>query len=94
MPWLQQQLEQRGFEVFQPEMPDTDTPVISAWINHLKEVVGTPDQDAYFVAGSIGCQALLRYLEILPEGVKVLSKKTASFTRKLPYGYYFFNENE
>jgi len=64
-PWLRNELEQRGYEVISPEMPDTDVPVIEKWIGKLREVVGTPDADTYFVGHSIGCQAILRYLETI-----------------------------
>jgi hypothetical protein len=46
-------------------MPDTETPVIEKWVNHLAEVVGIPDADTYFIGHSIGCQAILRYLETI-----------------------------
>lgn len=64
-PWLKKQLKDRGYEVFVPEMPDTDAPVIDAWVNHLASVVGTPDKDTYFIGHSIGCQTILRYLETI-----------------------------
>jgi len=62
-PWLKKELEARGYEVLNPEMPDMDTPVIEKWVRRLVEVVGTPDADTYFIGHSIGCQAILRYLE-------------------------------
>jgi len=64
-PWLKSELEQKGFEVTVPDMPDTQTPVIEKWVSHLAEVVGTPDEDTYFIGHSIGCQTILRYLESL-----------------------------
>lgn len=63
--WLKAELEKLGFTVFLPAMPDTDTPAIEGWVNHLREIVGTPDKDTYFVGHSIGCQAILRYLETI-----------------------------
>ena len=62
-PWLKSELEKLGYEVFCPAMPDTDTPVIEAWVDHLKELVGTPDKNTHFIGHSIGCQTILRYLE-------------------------------
>ncbi len=64
-PWLRAELEKMGYEVLVPEMPDTDTPVIEKWTQKLSEVVGIPDSDTYFVGHSIGCQAILRYLETI-----------------------------
>jgi len=64
-PWLKGELEQRGYEVLNPEMPDRDEPVIEKWVRYLAEVVGTRNAETYFVGHSIGCQAILRYLEII-----------------------------
>ena len=63
MPWLKSQLEKLDYQVFTPEMPDTDVPIIDKWVNKLSEVIGTPDKDTYFVGHSIGCQTILRYLD-------------------------------
>lgn len=61
-PWLSSELLKQGCEVILPSMPDTDVPVIEKWVNHLKEIVETPDKDTYFIGHSIGCQTILRYL--------------------------------
>ena len=62
-PWLKKELEAKGFEVNVPEMPDTDEPKIGAWVSYLKKIVGTVNEDTYFVGHSVGCQTILRYLE-------------------------------
>ena len=69
--WLKQELEKKGFEATNLEMPDTWHPKISEWVNKLNESVGNADEDTYFVGHSIGCQAIMRYLEQLPESQKV-----------------------
>ena len=63
--WLKKELEQKGFEVFVPAMPNTDEPKIEEWVNSLDNLVGKPDENTYFVGHSIGCQTILRYLEKL-----------------------------
>jgi len=70
-PWLKKELEAKGFEVLVPQMPNPDEPVISEWISKLKEVAGNVDEKTHFIGHSIGCQAILRYLETLSENVKV-----------------------
>ena len=70
-PWLKKELEAKGFEVQVPAMPEADKPRIYNWIPELKKAVGTPDAETYFVGHSMGCQAIARYLEALPETVKV-----------------------
>lgn len=69
LPWLKSQLELNGFDVLAPEMPDTENPIIEAWVNKLSETVGTPNEQSYFVGGSIGCQTIIRYLESLDKKV-------------------------
>jgi uncharacterized protein len=70
-PWLKIELEKMGFEVFVPQLPESENPRIYNWIPKLVETVGTPDEDCYFVGHSMGCQTIARYLESLPEGIKV-----------------------
>ena len=70
-PWLRKELLKKEFKVFVPHMPDTDNPQIEAWVDALRRIVGEPDNDTYFIGHSIGCQTILRYLESLPDNVKV-----------------------
>lgn len=66
--WLKKQLESRGFEVIVPAMPNTNYPVFSEWLAHLKKIVGKADLDTYLVGHSLGVIAILKYLEsLLPE---------------------------
>ncbi len=71
LPWLRRELEVRGFEVSVPDMPNPDEPVIERWIFHLSSVAKEVDENTYFICHSIGGQAVLRYLEKLPEGTKI-----------------------
>ena len=88
-PWLKKELEDKGYTVEAPAMPDTATPTLEKWLQHLKKVVGTPDEDCYFVGHSLGCITILRYLESLPEdqivGGVVL---VAGFSSNLEYDGY------
>jgi hypothetical protein len=70
-PWLKAELENRGFIVFVPQLPKADEPRINIWVPAIKEVVGTADDQTFFLGHSMGCQAIARYLEGLPEGIKV-----------------------
>lgn len=70
-PWLRKELEIRGLEVIVPEMPNTEEPKIEDWVNHLKGIVGVADKNTYFIGHSIGCQTIMRYLEILDKNIKV-----------------------
>ena len=62
-PWLKKELENRNFIVQIPAMPHSEKPNIVDWVNYLSNVVGEPDTNTYFIGHSIGCQAILRYVE-------------------------------
>lgn len=68
-PWLKKQLEEKGYLVTIPTMPNTDEPVISEWVSHLASVIKNLDENTIFVGHSIGCQTILRYLESLDSEV-------------------------
>ena len=63
--WLREECEKRDIDLIIPEMPDTGKPVIERWVSKLNEVVGMNnfDDPLYFVGHSIGCQAIMRYLD-------------------------------
>lgn len=65
LPWLKNELENKGFEVFVPSMPNADEPKINEWVSHIAGIVGDADKDTYFVGHSIGCQAIIRYLQTI-----------------------------
>jgi len=60
--WLKKKLEEQGFKVEVPVMPNTMEPKVKEWPAHLAKIVGKLDEQTYFVGHSIGCQAILRYL--------------------------------
>ncbi len=62
-PWLKGELEKLGFEVHVPLMPNADYPNCEEWTNHLQKVVGAPKPNDIFVGHSLGCIAILKYLE-------------------------------
>ncbi len=69
--WISSELSSRGFEVHVSRMPNPDNPKIEPWVNYLTKIASHPDKDTYFIGHSIGCQAILRYLEKLTENVKI-----------------------
>ena len=60
--WLSDQLKEK-FLVYAPEMPDSLNPQMNRWIQKISENVQTPDENCFFVGHSLGCTAILRYLE-------------------------------
>jgi uncharacterized protein len=70
-PWLKKELEKQDFVVQVPAMPNSDEPKIETWIPFVSQLVGSADENTFFVGHSIGCQTIIRYLQTLPEGVKI-----------------------
>src|SRR3989338_7383135 len=70
-PWLKKELESIGVKAEALEMPNTNHPVMSEWIGHLKNVVSEPDENTYLVGHSLGVIAILRYLESLDGEKKI-----------------------
>jgi hypothetical protein len=60
---LKKELEKRKFEVKVPKMPNPSKPVIRDWVSYLSKIAVGADSNTYFVGHSVGCQAILRYLE-------------------------------
>lgn len=71
LPWLKKELEKNGFRVTAPAMPETDSPRIETWVPALDAIIGAPDEHTFLVGHSIGCQAILRYLEGLGGNEKI-----------------------
>jgi len=61
-PWLKNKLEKQGIEAHIPKMPNSETPKIDEWVPFIKEQVGVPDEDTYFIGHSMGVQTFLRYI--------------------------------
>lgn len=70
-PWLKSKLEQDGVTVKVLKMPDSNNPNAPAWIKFIQRSVKAPDENTYFVAHSLGCIALLRYLDSLSGSAKI-----------------------
>jgi uncharacterized protein len=63
-------LEYAGLTVSIPQMPNPDSPKKTEWLAALEPIKQRIDEDTYLIGHSVGCQAVLRTLDSLPEGVK------------------------
>mgnify|MGYP001416138336 CR=1 FL=1 len=68
--WLDKNLTNKGYEVKRISMPNPEVPVIEDWISKIKEDV-TLDENTIFVGHSVGCQAVMRFLETQDEDVHI-----------------------
>ncbi len=71
LPWLKKELEKLSYLVIVPAMPDTSAPDIDKWVGCLNNELRDPDEEVFLVGHSIGCQTIMRYLEILPKPMKI-----------------------
>jgi len=83
LPWLKIELEKRGYDVCLPSMPHPDRPAIPEWIDFIAKIVGEPDQNTALIGHSLGCHAVLRYLESLGAAGKSV-KKTVLVASSFP----------
>lgn len=70
-PWLKNEIEKRGTTVSIINLPAPDAPQPEAWQRTLEREITELNEDTYFVAHSLGCLALLRFLESRSADTKV-----------------------
>jgi len=63
-PWLKSQLEQKGYDVWLPQLPDDKNPQISVWVPFIMES-GKFDKDTVIIGHSAGASVILSVLEEL-----------------------------
>ncbi|HEY9705733.1 MAG TPA: Fe-Mn family superoxide dismutase [Allocoleopsis sp.] len=62
--WIKEEIEKLGHKAITPQMPNPGEPKINEWTEKLFEISRTLNQkDTIFIGHSIGCQAILRFLE-------------------------------
>lgn len=62
-PWIKDRLSERGATVDILELPNSQSPNLTEWTEHLSQHASELDGGTYFIAHSLGCVSLLRYLE-------------------------------
>lgn len=67
-PWVKSTLVQAGYVVNIPHMPNPDSPQKADWLSALESRISEVDEDTSFIGHSVGCQAILRFLDRLPPG--------------------------
>jgi len=84
-PWLKRMLIDKGINVIVFDMPNPNAPDALQWIEHLEKNIKEVTKDTYFVAHSLGCITLLRYLEKLSGNTEIGGVILASgFDKKIP----------
>jgi len=63
-PWLKQELEKKGYEVWVPQLPDTNNPQLSQWVPCILEG-GKFNEETVIIGHSAGGACVLAVLEEL-----------------------------
>ncbi len=63
LPWLKKELENKAFEVYVPNLPSTDNPVIEEQLEYISVYSGDFSEGGYIVGHSLGCQLAVKFLE-------------------------------
>jgi len=67
-PWFVEKVHAMyGIEVEVLRMPTPETPQVEVWLEKLRDKIGTPTNETYIIAHSLGCITLLRYLDSFKE---------------------------
>lgn len=68
-PWLKQELENLGYDVWVPDLPNAEKPNIEKYWKHVKNF--NFNEESILIGHSSGAVAILGFLERLPKNVKV-----------------------
>lgn len=69
-PWLAGEIQQKGFHVYVPDLPQPETPSIPVWNSFIRRKWSF-DNDSIIIGHSSGAVATLGLLQELPINVKV-----------------------
>jgi predicted alpha/beta hydrolase family esterase len=72
IPWVKAKLEERGFEVYAPSLPESDFPNAQKWVDFVvKNVPFEIDEETVVVGHSAGAALIPQLLQELPKGTKI-----------------------
>ena len=62
-PWIKKELEKLGYKVIQPNMPESDKPVLKKWLKALEPLIQDFTEDDILIGHSLGAFALMHLIE-------------------------------
>lgn len=68
-PWFKKELEGRGYEVFIPNLPDTNVPNLEKWVSALEKIPFTGSDEIIIIAHSLGGPTACKFIE--RKGIKI-----------------------
>lgn len=70
-PWLMGELAKNDIWACSLAMPTPDAPVKNEWVKTISLAIQNPNEEIFLIGHSLGVPAILRYLETLPENLKI-----------------------
>jgi predicted alpha/beta hydrolase family esterase len=83
--WLGDELKKLNLEVLAPAMPNADYPKKIEWVDYLNNFIGEEKSKVHLVGHSLGCIAILRYLESKPDIKAGLVVLAAGFSESIGF---------
>lgn len=71
-PWLKKEMEQMGYQVWLPDLPHADEPILAEWKEYIfanKEFIFS--KETVIIGHSAGATFILGLLEALPRGIQI-----------------------
>lgn len=68
-PWLKKNLEEKGYEVWVPQLPEADTPKLDVWVPYVVKH-GKFSEETIIIGHSAGSPTILAVLEQLNRKIK------------------------
>ncbi|MFA5986373.1 MAG: DUF1749 domain-containing protein [Parcubacteria group bacterium] len=93
LPWMKDELSAKNISAEVLQMPIADFPQMDEWVKYLHTKIGTPNEEIFLVGHSLGCMAIMRYVESLAENEKIggmLLVSGFSHSIGIPYLESFF----
>lgn len=72
--WLAGEFATQGWQTAAPQMPSPNNPLVNEWVSSIDATMQSicgPTEETVLVGHSLGCIAVLRYLEQLPSEAQI-----------------------
>lgn len=70
-PWLRDEATKLGLEVHAPQLPGNENPKLVEWVKIIESLVKDNQSETILIGHSLGCDAVLRYVERQPKTTKI-----------------------
>ncbi|MBI5465713.1 MAG: leucine--tRNA ligase [Candidatus Kerfeldbacteria bacterium] len=70
--WLKTELEQRGYQVFVPDLPDSQMPDLDTWLKALEPYASSINENSIIIGHSLGGPTAIQFVQRLERSVGAL----------------------